>query len=73
MCRNEITVFLGSAHFPYRVKMKSFQKVFSKLVKNCSLNCDQVVQLNDFLPGLLLSMSFCRRMGNIVFLVMLCQ
>ena len=47
--------------------MKSFQKVFSKLEKNCSLNCDQVVQLNDFLPVFLLSMSLCRRMGNIVF------
>ena len=31
MCRNEILVFLGSAHFPYRVKMRSFQNVFSKI------------------------------------------
>ena len=33
LCRNEIMVFLESAHFPYRVKMKNFQKVFSKLEK----------------------------------------
>ena len=73
LCRNEIMVFLGSAHFPCRVKMKSFQKVFSKLEKNCSSNCGQVVQLNDFLPGFLLSMSFCRRMGNTVFFILLYQ
>ena len=30
MCRNEILVFLMSAHFPCRVKMRSFQKIFSK-------------------------------------------
>ena len=48
LCRNEILVFWGSAHFPYRVKMKNFRKVFNKLEKNCSSNCDQVVQLNDF-------------------------
>ena len=30
MCRNEILVFLRSAHFPCRVKMGSFQKIFSK-------------------------------------------
>ena len=53
--------------------MKSFQKVFSKLEKNCSSTCGQVVQLNDFLPGFLLSMSFCRRMGNTVFFIVLCQ
>ena len=73
MCRNEIMVFLGSVHFPYRVKMKSFQKVFSKLEKICSSNCDQVVQLNDFLSGFLLSMFFCRRMGSTVFFIVLCQ
>ena len=33
LCRNEIMVLLVSAHFPYRVKMKSFQKFFSKLEK----------------------------------------
>ena len=31
LCRNEILVFLGSAHFPCRVKMRSFQKIFSKI------------------------------------------
>ena len=31
LCRNEILVFLGSAQLPYRVKMRSFQKVFSKI------------------------------------------
>ena len=31
LCRNEILVFLGSAHFPYRVKMRSFQNVFNKI------------------------------------------
>ena len=71
--QNKIMVFLGSAHFPYGVKMKSFQKVSSKLEKNCSSNCGQVVQLDDFLPGFLLSMSFCRWMGNIVFFIVLCQ
>ena len=30
--------------------MKSFRKVFSELGKICSSNCEQVVQLNDFLP-----------------------
>ena len=30
LCRSEILVFLESAHFPYRVKMRSFQNVFSK-------------------------------------------
>ena len=49
--RNEIMVFLGSVHFPYRVKMKSFQNVSSKLEKSCSSNCGQVVQLNDFYLG----------------------
>ena len=73
LCRNEIMVLLVSAHFPYRVKMKSFQKFFSKLEKNCSSNCGQVVQLNDLLPGFLLSMSFCKRMGNTVFFIVLCQ
>ena len=38
--------------------MKCFQKVFSKLEKKSSSNCDQVVQLNDFSPGFLSSMSF---------------
>ena len=34
LCRHEILgYFFESAHFPYRVKMKSFQKVFSKLDK----------------------------------------
>ena len=33
LCRNEIMIFLGSAHFLYRVKIKSFQNVFSKLEK----------------------------------------
>ena len=32
LCRNEILVFLGSAHFPYRVKMRSFRKFSVKLV-----------------------------------------
>ena len=73
LLKQEIMVFLGSAHFPYRVKMKSFQKVFSKLEKNCLSNCDQAVQLNDFLPGFLSSMSFCRRLGNSVFFIVLCQ
>ena len=33
LCRNEILVFLWSAHFPYRdrVKMRSFQEVFSEI------------------------------------------
>ena len=31
LCRNEILVFLGSAPFPYRVKVSSFQKVLSKI------------------------------------------
>ena len=73
LCRNEIMVFLGFAHFPDRVNMKSFQKVFSKLENNCSSNGGQVVQLNDFLPGFLLSMSFCRRMGNTVIFIVLCK
>ena len=60
--------FLRSAHFPYHVKMKSFQKIFSELGKNCSSNCEQVVQLNDFLPMFLSSMSFCKRMRNSAFL-----
>ena len=68
----KFSYFLGSAHFPYRVKMKSFRKVFSELRKNCSSNCEQVVQLNDFLPMFLSSMSFCRRMRNAVFFVF-CQ
>ena len=29
---NEILVFFGSAHFPYRVKMRSFQKFSEKFV-----------------------------------------
>ena len=32
-CRNEILVFLGSAQFQYRVEMKNFREVFSKLAK----------------------------------------
>ena len=31
LCKNELMVFLGSAHFPYRVKMRSFQKFSSKI------------------------------------------
>ena len=31
LCRNEVLIFLGSAHFTYRVKMRSFQNVFSKI------------------------------------------
>ena len=31
LCRNEILVFLGCVHFPCRVKMRSFQKVFSNI------------------------------------------
>ena len=42
--------FLGSAHFPYRVKMKSFRKVFNELGKSCLSNCEQLVQKSDFLP-----------------------
>ena len=38
--------FLGSTHFPYQVKTKSYQKVFGKLEKYCSSNCDQVLQVN---------------------------
>ena len=64
--------FLGSTHFAYRVKMKSFRKVFSELGKSCSSNCEQVVQLNDFLRVFLSSMCFCRGRGNAVFFV-LCQ
>ena len=54
-------VFLGSAHFPYRVKMNSFQKVFSKVEKNCSSNCSQVVQLNDFYLGFYCACLFAGR------------
>ena len=53
LCRNEILVFLGSAHFPYRVKMKSFLKVFSKLDKIVRQTVMEVVQLTEFLPGFL--------------------
>ena len=42
LCRNEIMVFLGSAHFPYRARMKSFQNVFSKLEK---IVCQTVIRL----------------------------
>ena len=41
LCRNEILIFLGSAHFPCQVKMRSFQKIFSKnlyLLGYCASN-----------------------------------
>ena len=38
----------GSAHFPYRVKMKSFRKVFDKIVRQIVI---RLFKLADFLPG----------------------
>ena len=36
LCRNEILIFLGSAHFPYRVKMRSFQNSVFRAFKSKS-------------------------------------
>ena len=43
--------FLGSAHFPYRAKLKSFLNIFSKLDKIVRQTLIRLFKLTDFFPG----------------------
>ena len=48
MQKRNSCIFLGSAHFPYRVKTKSFQKVCSKLEKIVPQTVIRLFKLTDF-------------------------